>query len=199
LFNNYFIKIIAIIYIIIFISSFNVGCTTYNKVSTKNEISTQNEVSTQNDIVKMTKEQKLETYLLETKSIHGFSDREIYEINKPVFATWGGCSCHIAIFPLDDMGEWIVEEGLKLAFIGVYYYEHYGEYGIKAHYVEKFMKEINELCANGALLNSFVMKDLIVTMEFSDGSKLVFDRYYVELVNHLDDYPNIFSIINHYI
>ena len=178
---NFLIKVIVVAYFLIFMPLTNV------------EYSTHKEGSPQNNTVTMTKEQELEFYLSKTKDIYGFSDREIYEINKPVFATWIAPSSYIAIFPLDDMGEWIVDERICLYFIGVVYYETYGEYGVNAHYVNKFMKEINELCANGVLLNSFVMKDLIVTLEFSNENKLVFDRYYVELENNLDKCPIIFD------
>ena len=93
------------------------------------------------------------------------------------------------IIPLDDKGEWLlddyIEKNSSLIFDGPPDYDKYGETGSKAYFVEEFMEQINEKRLNGVVPNNFIQKDLIVRLEFADGSKVVFDRYYTELEQFL--------------
>ena len=120
------------------------------------------------------------------KEEYGPQDRDIQNINKLVFARWQQVSSSIMIIPLDDKGNWILDDAIGLSFAGPPSYDLYGKGNSKADVVEKFMEQINEKRSNNIVLKNFIQKDLIVTLEFADGSKVVFDGYYKEIEENLN-------------
>jgi hypothetical protein len=120
-------------------------------------------------------------------AFEGFKDTVILNINRPVRAQWfpGACSC-VMIILLDDKGE--LEENAEVESIELLLediqgpdYASYGPVGSKSHITEKFMEQINKKHSNIIPLISFIRKDLIVTLEFADGDKVVFEGYYNEM------------------
>jgi len=123
-----------------------------------------------------------------------YADKEILNINKPVLAQWFPSNASVMmIIPLNDDEKWILDEYISLHFDGPPDYDLYGRGGIKSCFVEIFMEQINEKRFNGIFLNNFIQKDLIITLEFSDGSKIVFDRYYKEIEENLDKFYEMFK------
>ena len=135
--------------------------------------------------------QIIEKAVLKLKETPEFEDKEILNINKPVLAQWYQITSKIMIIPLDDEDNWILDDYIILTFDGQLNYDLYGKGGAKSDYVEKFMEQINEKRLNGFILNNFIQNDLIVTLEFSDNSKVVFDRYYKEIEENLKEYRNL--------
>jgi|GEM_PF-3870339 len=131
-----------------------------------------------------TKDDLKEKYIAKMKNSPLFSDRELL-INKPVFAQWHQLGASLMIIPLDDNGEWLLDEyidlSLNLDFNAPPNYDSYGKNGSNSHFVEDLIEQINEKHSNGDVLKSFIRKDLIITLEFSDDSTIVFDRYYKEV------------------
>ena len=142
-----------------------------------------------------TDSQDIEEFMIKLKEMR-YPDIEILDMNKPVLAQWNQCDACIFIMPLDDEEKGLDESIVELTFDGPPNYDSYGKYGPNGHFVEKFIEQINEKRLNGAVLNSFIQKDLIITLEFSDGSKVVFDRYYKEIEENLDDYRKMFNRID---
>ena len=62
----------------------------------------------------------------------------------------------------------------------------YGKGGTKSDYVEEFMKQINKKREDNVYLHNFIQKGLVMTLEFSDGDIIVFNRYYKEIEENLD-------------
>ena len=145
--------------------------------------------------IELTDIQILEQYALKLKG--EIPDREIWDINKPVFAQWFPMGCSIMIIPLDYDGKELLddyfEKGLAdlLHFAGPPHLDTFGKGGINAHFVEKFMEDINEKRLIGVVLKNLIQKDLIVTLEFSDDSIVIFDRIYKEIEENLDKYRDI--------
>jgi hypothetical protein len=114
-------------------------------------------------------------------------DMEILNINRPVMIQWVNCACGgcVWIAPLDDKGEWGEDEeayeSITLQFTDSPYtpaYERYSMRGPKSQIVEKFMEQVNKKHSQKIPLINFIQKDLIVTLEFADGDKVVLDAYY---------------------
>ena len=131
-----------------------------------------------------------------------FEDKEILNINSPVLVLWAPSGSSIWIIALDDKGNW--REDYDLGFMSLVFHappdydkygrgEPHGMPGPKAHFVEKFIEQANEKRLNGIVLTNFIQRDLIVTLEFSDGSKVIFDRYYKEIEENLDDFRYDFT------
>ena len=129
----------------------------------------------------------VEKYVLETKELYEHSDREILNINKSVLSRWYPSGSSIMIIPIDDNKDLLLDEYISLVFDGPPNYDSYGKGGPKAYIVEEFMEEINKKSLENVVLNSFIQKDLIITLEFSDGSKVVFDAYYKEIEDYVND------------
>ena len=70
-------------------------------------------------------------------------------------------------------------------------FDSYGRGGPNSHFVEEFMEQINRKHLEGVVLNNFIQRDLIITLEFSDGSEVVFDRFYMEVRENLDDFLRV--------
>jgi len=136
----------------------------------------------------ITDAQLLEDFIIKVKETYEYADREILEIK---FAQWHPIGSSMMIIPLDDEGEWILDDYIGLTFNGPPTYDMYGKEGLKAEMVEKFIEQINDKHFEGVVLNSFIQKDLIITLEFSDGSLIIFDRYYKEIEENLDYFNRI--------
>jgi len=48
------------------------------------------------------------------------------------------------------------------------------------------MKQINKKREDNVYLHNFIQKGLVMTLEFSDGDIIVFNRYYKEIEENLD-------------
>ena len=136
-----------------------------------------------------TEEQIIENTVLRFRERgYGIPNREILDINEPVRAIWHQHGGSMNIIPLVD------DENAPLDFIiGIPFqsppnFDSYGRGGPNSHFVETFMEQINEKHLEGIVLNSFIQQDLIITLEFSDGSKVIFDRFYAEIRENLDDF-----------
>lgn len=130
----------------------------------------------------------IENAILELKKQYAFQDREILNIKKYVKAQWHPNGAHIFIILLNDRGKRKKDESLdliELSFDGPPGYDFYWRGGSKSHTVEKFIKQINEKHSNSTLLINFIQKDLIVTLEFADGDKVVFAEYYNDIKENL--------------
>jgi len=113
-----------------------------------------------------------------------YSDYAIMGIDKPVHAQWHPNGVSIMIIPLDDDENWILEDYINLQFDGPPNFDTYAKDGINAGYVEEFIDMINDKKANGIILNNYIIKDLIIYLEFSNGSIVTFDRLYKEYVKY---------------
>jgi len=123
-------------------------------------------------------------------------DVEILNINMPVLARWNFCGCEMLIIALDAKGDWSENnEFISLTLDGTPNYDQYGKSGTKAHFVEQFMEQINEKYLNGIVLNNYIQKDLIITLEFSDGSKVIFDGFYKGIEENLDYFCKYYTIL----
>jgi len=139
---------------------------------------------------------QIKNIIMQIKEIHPYQDREVLDINRPVEARWHPKGVHVMIIPLDEEGDWIVDDYLDLSLIlsfdGTPTYDNYSINGSKANYVEKFIDEVNEKHLNNIDLKDFIQKDLIVTLNFSDDSQIVFDRYYKEIEENIEIYHKYF-------
>ncbi|MDR2728814.1 MAG: hypothetical protein LBB56_06755 [Chitinispirillales bacterium] len=132
----------------------------------------------------------IEKAMLELKKEQAFRDRAILNINKLVKAQWPSnvaCICMLIVL-LDDKGE--LEEDTEVKFIDLLFdgppdYDFYGDGGPKSRIVEKFMTQINKKRSKRIPLINFIQKDLIVTLEFADGDKVIFDGYYNSIKENL--------------
>ena len=124
-----------------------------------------------------------------------FRDREILNINRPVSVLWTFSGSGILIIALDDKGDFSEEHDfIDLgSFDGPPDYDKYGRFGSQAHFAEQFIEQANGKRLNGLFLTNFIQKDLIVTLEFSDGSKVIFDRYYKNIEENLDRFRTHFT------
>ena len=137
-----------------------------------------------------------EAIVLKIKDIDEFRDKELSAINKPVLAVWFQSGCHVMIIPVDDKGGYLLEDYFSLDMnLDFHYpggYDAYYRYGAKADiYVEKFIENVNEKHENGTILKKFIRRDLVVTLEYSDGSEIIFDRYYKEIEENMDDFREV--------
>ena len=130
--------------------------------------------------------QEIAEFVMKLKERNEFLDREILNIDKLVFTQWHPMGSSIMIIPLNDKGEWLLDEYVDLAFDGSPNYDSYGKDGENAVFVEVFMADINKKQQYGVTLTNFIQKDLVVSLEFSDNSTIVFDRYYKELEENLE-------------
>jgi len=99
------------------------------------------------------------------------------DINRLMRAIWHQNGAYLIIYSFEDDRYKPVDVYISLPFI-VPPYRSYWEGGPKSHIVEKFMKQINEKLSNKIPLINFIQKDLIVILEYADGSKVIFDAYY---------------------
>jgi len=128
-----------------------------------------------------------------------FMDKKILNINRLVRAEWSssalGCECmHIVL--LNNIGE--LEDSTKFEYINLEFetppYDAYGRYGTKTHIVEKFIEQINKKFLKRIPLMNFIQKDLIVTLEFADSDKVIFDAYYNDIKESLSFWYHKFGI-----
>ena len=138
--------------------------------------------------------QLIEKFALKVKET-SIIDREILNINRPVRLFWcPTCGYDILIYALDDKGGFSKDHDHIYFSFHPPFYEDYTRGGSKAHFGEQFIEQANKKRFNGLALTNFIVKDLIVTLEFSDGSKVIFDRYYKEIEENLDAFRKVFSI-----
>jgi len=118
-----------------------------------------------------------------------YPDDEILNIYRRVEATWcHACACACVFIILsDDDGKLKKDEGVEiikeLAFMPPY--ESYAHGGTKSYRVERFITRVNEMQSNGIPLINIIQKDLILTLEFADGTKVVFDEYYKDIKENI--------------
>ena len=145
-----------------------------------------------------TSSQLAENVVSKLKERPEFSDNEVLNINKRTFAQRHPMN-GVMIIPLDDEGKsdlaFYIEHSMHLSFDGPPHFDMFGkEDGLYFSDVENFIAETNAKYINGVVLNNFIMKDLVLTLEFSDGSKVVFDKYYADIVDDSDTYIKYFEI-----
>ena len=79
-----------------------------------------------------------------------------------------------------------------MSFVSPLSYELYGKGDPKANFVEEFINLINQKHLDVEILMKFIQKDLIITLKYSDGSEVVFDRYYREIEENTQLFFEIF-------
>jgi len=129
----------------------------------------------------------------ELKKRHALNDREILNINKHVFAQWYPMGSSMMIIPLGDDEEWLLDDYISLHFDGPPNYDSYGKGGKNSGFVEIFLHDVNKKYSDNIFLKNFLQHDLIVSLEFSDDSVVVFDRFYMEIEENLIDFHNILN------
>jgi len=149
--------------------------------------SQQNEKSSNRHGIHQTDAQIIKKAILVLKE-QLFRDREILNINMRVKAQWHQNGASIVILPLDNNGVWF-QDGLVyyigMRFDGPPEYDLYARGGCRSYIVENFMEQINKKNSDSTSLINFIQKDLIITLEYADGSKVIFDAYYTDIGKNL--------------
>jgi len=151
---------------------------------------------TENEIIKSDAE-LVEEIVSKVKEKIGLHDWKMLDIGMPVEACWSPMGSGAFVALLDGNGDWSEEHSfIKLvSFQGTYEYELLGRGSEKAYYFEEFMEQVNKKSPENIALNNIIQKDLIITFEFSDGSEIVFDRFYKEIEENISEFiewKNIF-------
>ena len=126
--------------------------------------------------------------LEDTANQFGLNDRIIENIGFLVKAEWSQSGEEVIISYLNDNAIYENGDRISLPFTG----EIYGKYAkgnSNAYEVEAIIEQINLGVSNAKPLMRFEIKDLIITLDFSNGHKVIFDSYYEELVKHSDGTP----------
>jgi hypothetical protein len=148
-------------------------------------------ILTEQDDSNQTDTQRIESIVSKLKESQGFHD-EFLNINKLVSAQWYPINSSMMIIPLNDNGDYITDEFITKSF-AMPFYDNYGMNGSESFWVEEFMTQVNKKTLYNVTLDNFVQKDLVITLEFSDGSKVIFDRYYKEIEENLELYYEYYS------
>ena len=119
-----------------------------------------------------------------------YSDMEVLNINKFLKIYQLPCACGgcVKVIISDASGERDNNDAYKnmgMSFGGEPYNE-YSHHGSKSYAVEEFIEQTDDKREDGILLKNFIRKDRIITLEYADGSKVVFDVFYKGITENLD-------------
>jgi hypothetical protein len=108
-------------------------------------------------------------------------DTTVLDINRLMTAKWHQNGGYAVIYSLEDDESKPIDVYIVLSFTDPPPYESYTQGGPDSRIVERFMAQINKKLSNNIPLINFIRKDLIVTLEYADGSKIIFDAYYTDI------------------